>query len=209
MAINAENKSQPRELIPAGNYIARCYQMLQIGTVEEVIKGETKRLNKVRIGWELPLELKVFKEENGEQPLVISQEYTLSMNEKANLRKMLASWRGMDFTEAQAEKFDITKLIGVPCMINIIHKPSKDGTKFYENISSVTPLAKGVVCPDQINQTMLLEFDNFSDALFNSLPDFIKDKVKSSEEYKKMIAPHESHINNMGLTQDESDDLPF
>ena len=77
MAITAKNESKPRELIPAGNYIARCYQMLQIGTVEEEYKGEKKMQEKVRISWELPTELKVFKEENGEQPLVISKEYTL------------------------------------------------------------------------------------------------------------------------------------
>ena len=125
MAINATNSGTQRELIPAGNYIARCYQMIEIGTVEEIIIGEKKTLRKVRIGWELPDELRVFNPEKGEQPCVISQEFTLSMNEKANLRKMLASWRGKDFTEDEARCFDISKLLGVPCMLNIIHKPSK------------------------------------------------------------------------------------
>ena len=86
MAINATNNGTKRELIPSGNYVARCYQMIEIGTVNEVIQGTQKQLHKVRIGWELPTELKVFKEENGEQPLVISKDYTLSLNEKSNLR---------------------------------------------------------------------------------------------------------------------------
>jgi hypothetical protein len=64
MAINATNEGKPRELIPAGNYVARCYQMIHIGSVTENIMGEEKQLNKVRIGWELPTELRVFKEEN-------------------------------------------------------------------------------------------------------------------------------------------------
>lgn len=36
MAINAtlSKWNTPRELIPAGNYIARCYKMIEIGTVE-------------------------------------------------------------------------------------------------------------------------------------------------------------------------------
>ena len=209
MAINATNSSTPRELIPSGNYVARCYQMLQIGTVEETIMGTPKKLHKVRIGWELPNELKVFKEEKGEQPLVISQEYTLSMNEKSNLRKTLASWRGKDFTDSEAEKFDITVLIGVPCMINIIHKPSKDGSKHFESISSVTPMPKGMTCPPQINKSAVLSFDTFDQELFNSLPDFIKTKIQSSDEYNKMKAPHESHINQMGLNTQEESDLPF
>lgn len=215
MAITAKNESKPRELIPAGNYIARCYQMLQIGTVEEEYKGEKKMQEKVRISWELPTELKVFKEENGEQPLVISKEYTLSLAEKANLRKTLASWRGEDFTEEQAKSFDITKLLGVPCMLNIIHTPSKkDSSKIYETIAGVTPLPKGVVCPPQINKSQVLQFDAFDEVLFASLPDFIKTRIQSSVEYKQMINPQEKHIDNdfnaqTGLTQEELSELPF
>lgn len=190
MAITARNDRQPRELIPAGNYVARCYQMVEIGTVKEEFQGKEKILTKVRIGWELPTELKVFKEENGEQPRVISNEYTLSMADKATLRIMLQSWRGKAFTEEEAKSFDITKLLGVPCMLNIIHKPSKaDATKVYEQISNVSPMPKGMECPKAINPIFVLSYDNFDEEKFTSLPDFIKDKIKSSDEYRAMIEP--------------------
>ena len=195
MAINATNSGTQRELIPAGNYIARCYQMIEIGTVEEIIIGEKKTLRKVRIGWELPDELRVFNPEKGEQPCVISQEFTLSMNEKANLRKMLASWRGKDFTEDEARCFDISKLLGVPCMLNIIHKPSKaDASKVYEQIGSVSPLPKSVKCPDQINKTIVLSYDNFDWGLFDSMPDFIKQRMKSSKEFAAMQQPNVTNV---------------
>ena len=195
MAINATNSGTQRELIPAGNYIARCYQMIEIGTVEEIIIGEKKTLRKVRIGWELPDELRVFNPEKGEQPCVISQEFTLSMNEKANLRKMLASWRGKDFTEDEARCFDISKLLGVPCMLNIIHKPSKaDASKVYEQIGSVSPLPKSVKCPDQINKTIVLSYDNFDWGLFDSIPDFIKQRMKSSKEFAAMQQPNVTNV---------------
>lgn len=214
MAIIAKSSgSAPRELIEAGNYIARCYQMLHIGTNEETIMGEKKILNKVRIGWELPLELKVFNEERGEQPLVISKEFTLSMHEKSGLRAALKAWRGKDFTDVEAEAFDITKLLGVPCMLNIIHKPSKkDATKIYEEISGITPIPKGMTCPAQINPNMELSFDSFNQELFDKLPDFIKDKIKTSEEYKQMKNPEHIDENRPELppmTQSEVDDLPF
>lgn len=209
MAINATNKGVQRELIPAGNYIARCYQMIQIGTVEEMILGSVKSLNKVRIGWELPTEQKVFNPEKGEQPFVISKEFTLSMNEKSNLRKVLASWRGKDFTEDEAKCFDITKLLSVPCMLNVIHKPSKaDPTRIYEEIGSVSPMPKGVKCPPQINPTAVLEFENFNWELFNSLPDFIKMKVQSSAEFKEMQSPHERQLHPNEIME-PIDDLPF
>lgn len=209
MSILATNKTVQRELIPSGNYIARCYQMLQIGTVEEVVMGAVKTLNKVRIGWELPTELKVFNTEKGEQPFVISKEFTLSMHEKSNLRKLLASWRGKDFTEDEAKSFDITKLLSVPCMLNVIHKPAKsDPTKVYEEISNVSPMPKGVKCPNQINQTVVLEYENFDWNTFNALPDFIKQKVQSSAEYKEMQTPQERHLTANDITE-PIDDLPF
>ena len=208
MAITATNTQTTRELIPAGNYIARCYQMIEIGTVKETILGKEKILPKVRIGWELPTELKVFKEENGEQPMVISKEYTLSMAEKANLRIALKSWRGKDFTEEEARKFDITKLIGVPCMLNIIHKPSKDGTRVYEEISGITPLPKGIICPEQINPTFVLSYDDFDVQRFDKLPDFIKNKMVTSMEFVAMTNPNHKDIN--GEHEDKTDDgLPF
>lgn len=207
MPINATSSGAPRELIPAGNYIARCYQMIEIGTVTESFQGESKTMKKVRIGWELPTETRVFNEEKGEQPFVISQEYTLSMNEKANLRKMLASWRGKDFTEEEAKSFDITKLLGVPCMLNVIHRPGKtDITKMYQSISSVSAMPKGMKAPDQVNPFLLLAYDNFDQDVFDKLPEFIKAKMQTSLEYASLKQPH---VQNFAPQAEPVDDLPF
>lgn len=210
MAIVATNDSRSRELIPAGNYVARCYQMIEIGTVSELFQGRPIVLKKVRIGWELPEETRVFSEEKGEQPLVISKEYTLSMNEKSNLRKDLKSWRGKDFTEEEARAFDITKLLGVACMLNIIHKPSQnDPTKIYEQIAGITPLPKGFKCKEQVNRPLVLSYDNFDFDVFNSLPDFIKDKMKGSLEFPDVMRHANGHHVDASQTSDVADDLPF
>jgi hypothetical protein len=191
MAINATNKKEfERELIPAGNYVARCYKMIEIGTVPTDFQGVEKQTHKVRIGWELPTELKVFNEEKGEQPCVIDKEYTLSLNEKGNLRKDLKSWRGKDFTNEEAEKFDITKLLGVPCMLNIIHvQGKKDASKTYQAIGSISPLPKGFECPKQVNETFVFSFDEYTDEKFNSLPEWIREQIVMSSEYKELKAP--------------------
>lgn len=226
--------SQKRETVPAANHVARCYQMIEIGTIEDNFQGEVKMLHKVRLTFELPFETRVFKEENGEQPMSISKEFTLSMHEKSTLRQMLQSWRGKAFTEAEAKKFDVAVLVGVPCMLNIIHKPKKDG-EITAVISSITPLAKGTICPPQVNPSRVLSFDSFDWNLFNSLPDFLKDKIKSSEQFRDLVAPEQNHdadrdlielgyqaLTNPGATHDGSpelagvlattesdDDLPF
>jgi len=187
MAITARTQSNSKkfEIIPAGSYPARCYSMIELGTNEETYQGVSKMVNKVRITWELPTETMVFKEERGPEPRVISKEFTLSMHEKANLRGFLESWRGKSFTEKEAESFDVTNLLGVPCLLSITHKAATNGNT-YANISSVSLLPKGMECPEMINERQELSFDDFNQELFDQLPDFIKEKISMSDEYKTL-----------------------
>jgi hypothetical protein len=212
MAITAtKTQTFERELIPAGNYVARCYRMIEIGTVPTEYMGEQKMVHKVRIGWELPTETKVFNEEKGEQPFVIDKEYTLSLGEKANLRRDLQSWRGKAFTDQEAEAFDITKLLGVPCMLNIIHvQGKKDPTKTYQAIGSISPMPKGLECPTQINPTFVFELESFDVEKFNSLPDFIKEQIMESEQYKSLTTPHKDEAQPESLGKEfEDEETPF
>lgn len=202
--INATDSGIKRELVPAGNHVARCYSMIHIGTIDEPYMGQLKSMNKVRITWELPGELRVFNEDKGEQPMVISQEFTLSMHEKSNLRRMLESWRGKGFTDDEAECFDITKLLGVPCMLSVIHKVSQSGNE-YATISSVAAMPKGVVCPPQINDMFEWNYDDpINEEALEFLPEFLRDKIKSSLEYRDMKSPESKEVK-----EDEPDDLPF
>lgn len=206
MSIYAEDSGFTRELIPPGNYVARCYQMIQIGTVQ----GQFGLRKMVRIGWELPEELRVFDPAKGAQPLVIANEYGLSMNSKANLRQMLASWRGKDFTAAEAKKFDITKLIGVSCMLNIIHAPGvADPTKTYQRISSVSTIPKSMKAPAAILPVQVLSFDKWDQALYDSLPEFLRNKIALSAEYQALKNPTVLTHEPSAPEPVYEDDLPF
>lgn len=207
MAIIAQNNAGGTSTpIEAGTYVARCYSMIYMGTIPEEFQGQKKDMKKVRITWELPTELKVFKAEKGEQPQVIGKDFTLSMNEKGTLRKMLQSWRGKAFTEDEAKNFDITKLLGKSCMLSIVHKISKTG-KTYAEIATISPLMKGMACPDQINESFEFNVLEFNEDKFNQLPDFIRDKVKTSAEYKQLN--NQQPIAEQPAVQDEDDGLPF
>lgn len=188
MAITATNSGSHKDFEPieAGTYAARCISMIEIGTITESFQGEEKRMRKVRITWELPTEQKVFKEENGEQPYVVSKEFTLSMHEKATLRKYLQDWRGQAFTEAEAKAFDISVLLGKPCMLSVTHKVSEKNGKTYAEIAGVSKLMKGLECPPQINPTTELSYDNFVWDTYNNLPQYLRDKIASSEEFQRM-----------------------
>lgn len=207
MITATNNGSGNFEPVPSGTFSARCFEMIQVGTIKEIIQGKEKMLNKVRISWELPTELKVFKEGDPAKPQVISKEFTLSMNEKATLRKFLAAWRGKDFSEDESKAFDITVLLGKACLLSIIHKTSSGGN-VYADIASVSMVPKGMTVPDQINPTSVLSFDNWDWDKFNSLPDFIKNKIISSQEYQILNAPETANLNTSGNTE-PPDDLPF
>jgi hypothetical protein len=209
--INASSSGSDFKPVDAGTYVARCYSMVHIGTIEQEYMGEIKEMNKVRISWELPTELKVFKEEKGEQPCSVSKEFTLSLHEKANLRKFLESWRGKGFTDEEAKIFNVTNLLGKPCMISIIHKTSKNG-KLYAEISAVSTLPKGMTCPAQINENFEFTFTPYTPEKFDELPDWLKDKIKTSKEYRALNEPENtdtnSEIDDPSLPN-SNDDLPF
>ncbi|MEI8046514.1 MAG: hypothetical protein WCI92_03975 [Bacteroidota bacterium] len=220
MEIIASSNTSGKSFLPvdAGNYVARCYSMVHIGTIPEEYKGEKKETNKIRLTFELPTETKVFREENGEQPYVISKEFTLSLHEKSSLRKFLESWRGKSFTESEAKYFDVSKLLGKPCMLNVIHKLKLDGN-IRADISSVSPIPKGLTCPNPVQPQMIFSVNHFSQEIFDTLPEFLRDKIKSSREYKQLSVPvnevvtppeHAAPIDPDPIDPtDEPNDLPF
>lgn len=202
-----------RELLPAGNYVARCYQVIQIGKITEQTNFGLKTNQKVRIGWELPLERKVFKPENGEQCYVKSREYNMVLGEKSNLEKLLTGWRGKAFTEEERKGFDISKLIGKPCLLNIVHETATNGNT-YEKIVSATPLPKGMTCPEAENPPLLFTYQDWDEMKFELLPDFIKDRMKASDEYKaltgdKTETPVSIATDEKSFMPDDDDSLPF
>lgn len=184
---------------PQGTHMARCYQLLQIGTIPEEYMGEMKELPKIRLMFELPEETKVFKEGDEPKPIVISQEYTLSMGQKANLRKLIEGMIGTTLSDGEASAFDVESLIGMPCLLNIKHNTSKKGT-IYSVIASASPLMKSQKAPEQVSASKVLTYDNFDQETFNALPDFIKEKMKISSEYKEKF----------GLVDDvKAEEIPF
>lgn len=206
MSIIAKQPETKFELVPAGNHVARCYSMIEIGTEETEYQGEKKSAYRVRVSWELPTETRVFNPEKGEQPFSISKDYTLSMHEKANLRHDLQSWRGKAFTDEEANRFDITKLLGKPCMLNIIHKTSGKGT-VYSNISGVSALPKGLECPPQVNPSFVFSYEDWSDAKFAILPEWLRQRIEKTPEFKRRLDT--PPVGDEPYVDDANDDLPF
>ena len=186
-------KSAPRKLIPADNHLARCCRMIMVGTVDEDFQGKKKHLEKVRIQWELP-DIIISKEGEEDKVATIEVEYTLSMDSKANLRRDINGWRGLALTEKEANAFDITVLLGKCCLLNVIHQNGKgdNSEKVYEKVASVAALpkvgGKPMPVPEAVNKPRFFNYGkNFDNVFLEALPDFIKTKMKGSDEYKWLV----------------------
>jgi len=97
-----------------------------------------KMVTKTRIVWQL----EVVDEEHG-RPYEVSQIYTLSLSEKANLRKMLEAWRGRKFSTEELKGFDLEKLIGANGQVQVVHN-AKEGGDVYANVQAVVPIGKNM-----------------------------------------------------------------
>ena len=196
-------------LLEAGSYPALCYSIVDLGDHYSQLYDKTS--HKVLFIWELFTE--TLDTEEGEKPRVISATYTMSLNEKASMRKMLESWRGRAFTDEELKGFDLAKVLGKPCIISVVHSERNGST--YANVGGVSKAMKGMAFPDKpFNPLVLFDLDapDFLDAL-HDLPDWIQQRIKESETWKQKAAQRREEI---GMSDDfddypeeETNDLPF
>lgn len=195
--MKAPYNKTPRTLTPAGTFLARVVRVIYIGTIKTSYMGEEKEVPKLQITWELPTEMHTFKEGEPERPFVISQEYTHSMGAKSNLRPITESIIGTKLSDEEAYGFDHDELLGIPCQVTIIHDEKESGT--WEKVTSVSPLLKGITCPPQVNPSKVLSFEKWDEGMFNALPQFIKNKIISSKEYKEMKEIPDASMGDNGI----------
>lgn len=166
---------------PAGNHVARCVKLIDIGTQHGQYQGEPTVRNQVIVQWELPDET---MEINGEtKPLIVSKFYTNSLNEKAKLRADLESWRGRPFSADELKKFDLNNILGAACMVNVVINDKGKAT-----VASVSPLPKRMTCAEAFNKPTAFWLDEFDDNAFASLPEGFKRLIEQSDEYKDLFS---------------------
>lgn len=204
------------QTVPAGTHVARCYQIIHIGTIPDTFQGEDRLVDKVRLVFELPLETADFGK--GEQPFSIGRDFTLSMHEKSALRAFVQSWLGEALSEADAAKFNLGTMIGKEAMVSVMHRTANTG-RTYADLKGASPLVKGMTCPPQVNASFVLDFDSEDfDLRFKMLPEWLQNKVSSSQQFSDRLDKAADQMNKAkamleqsGLTSstDDTDDMPF
>jgi len=200
LTVNAGNGGGDFEQCPAGSFAARCYQIIDLGHQTFEWKGEAKVAPKVRITWELNEMMA-----DG-RPFSISKEYTASIGDKANLRKDLEAWRGRPFSAEELRNFSLENVLGAPCLLGVVHKPSKDGSKTYANVGSVMALPKGMSAPELVNPAVKFDIGEFNKAIFDSLSSYVQKKILMSKELEEngIPAPQEQ-----AEPEIDSEEVPF
>jgi hypothetical protein len=144
---NGEKEFARLPLPEAGTTQAVCCAVWDLGLQPSPFKnedGSDKVQHKVIIAWEITEKINEPTSEYHGKPYMLNKKYTLSLGEKANLRKDLESWRGKPFSPEQLKNgFDLEQLYGINCYIGIKHEQSKnDPNTVYANVSAILPLPK-------------------------------------------------------------------
>lgn len=185
MPLTAPVKKFESTPIEAGSYAARIYSIIDLGTHDSTYQGKpTDPKRSIRITWELPTEMRDF-EKDGEKkslPQVIGKEYTLSMGEKANLRKAVECIVGTSLSDDEATDFDVFSLVGMESLLSIVHETSKATGNKYAAIQSIGKLPKGMTCPAPVNPQATFNVQEWNQSVYESLPEFIKKKIDECHE---------------------------
>jgi len=189
---------------PPGTHMARCYEMIDLGTQ---VHPEFGASPKVYLRWELADE----HMDNGE-PYSIGKMYTVSLHSKANLRRDLEAWRGRPFTQEELAGFDLTKVLGAPCLLNVGQKAKADGGTT-SVITAIMALPRGTKAPQQHNRSRSFSLDDPDWAVYEALPEWLHTRILQAQEIVsgEVQVPGGVDVpdNPRDRGPDHGDDIPF
>jgi hypothetical protein len=184
---NAGDNKRP-EPLEAGTYPARLVQVATLGVQKErPYKGEDKppRLH-MRLTYEFLDEF--LKDDEGNdvlgKPRWLSEEIPF-YNLKADLAKSTKRYYALD----PDSKFDGDwgQLLGAPCMVTVVQEADKRPgyDRIYEQISNVSSMRpkEAAKAPELKNTAYAFDFYNPDMKVFESFPDWIKDKIRSAVDF--------------------------
>lgn len=195
--------------VPAGTHVAVCTIVADIGYHPGFENGPPKR--NLYIAWEIPSERVTWTDKEKverEGPSRIGAIYTYSLNEKANLRKMLSSWRGRDFNEKELAGFDLFTIMGKGCLLSVVHRESNGNT--FANVKGVMGLPKGTAVPKAEGKVIAYGNSSEYNDVFEDLPKWIQRKVLEQIDMTAQVEQAGKQKSDEKVEEPEfDDDIPF
>jgi|YelNatPaOPRAMG01_1025707.scaffolds.fasta_scaffold26911_3 hypothetical protein len=179
MSLTLTETATTFELPPAGPQAAICTRVIDLGTQTTDYQGEQRPSRKVLLTWRL-----AETRADGE-PFMVSRRFTASLHEKSALRGILKGWRGRDFTLTELAAFDLRRLLGASCLLNLTH--TQRNGRDYADIVSVSPIPKGMAAPEPLGDFEAVLLDLSDPTTFDamaSLSDRLREQIEASPEWK-------------------------
>lgn len=181
---NKERVEQPN--IEPGGYPGRLVQLIDLGLQpQKPYQGQEKApVQMVMFTYEL-VDCFMLDEEGNEvedKPRWISETLPF-LSLKADKAKSTQRYKAFD--PNFENDGDWSKYLGEPVTVTIINNPGKEG-KVYDNIASLSTMRARDAdkCPPLKNPAKMFSLDEPNIEVFNSLPEWIRDKIKSNLNYK-------------------------
>lgn len=172
--------------IPEATYLGRCVQVIDLGRQYSQAFGSVAR--KIMFGFEIIDDSLRYKNKEGDEVRpIIAIELTLSLSSKSSMRPFMESWFGKSFTPENLQGFDVTKAIGHPAMLAIVHNYSEAKGRTYANIKSAQKPVGGITVPPAEHPQVVYEIDMLTGGTWNQLADWIKKKIEGSVEFTAKI----------------------
>lgn len=158
MPIIAKDNRREFNPAPEGLHQAVCVEVIDVGIVETQWGDK----DKVDIRWQLDKE-----DAETQKRYTVVRRYTKSLNEKAHLRQHLEAWRGKKFTREELEGFDLERLKGVNCQLQIVHTITDNG-RVFANVQAIVPLGRGMepISPEIYGDNPTEGVDDDDDPIF-------------------------------------------
>lgn len=201
--MKASNKGGGDFDIEAGIYNAVCFGLIDLGTQHGEYKGVPNSKRQIIAKFELLDEL--YEYEGEEHRSQFSMFYTLSLHEKATLRKHLKGWRGKEFTAEELAGFEMKNVLGKNCTLVIGTKENGKST-----IESITKFKGAPVAPER--ELEYFSFEDFDGTFPAWMSEGIKKICMKSDEYAEFDM---SGVDQPDKPKDEipmnfdDDDVPF
>lgn len=212
---NGSRTRQP--VLEAGGYPGRLVQVISLGLQPQSFNGEEKEPKyQLFTAYELCDEYCV--DEDGEptdRPRIVSEDFPLNglYSDKAKSTK-----RYDILDPGRAANGDWALLIGRPCSVNLVvtQGKGKNAGKEFNNIASTSMLRakEASALPELVNKPIIFDLDDPDVDVFNSLPNFLQDRIKSNLEYngsklQALLGGKPSEEVGRAVASAESDDKPW
>lgn len=191
-------EEQVQDRIEDGSYPVRLVQVIDIG-LQEKIDFDTNQPTgsyhpRAILTWEFPTER--IEVDGEDRPRWLSQEVTISYHERAKLPQIIQA------LDPQREAETLVDLLGRPALSTVASTKNNK-----PKIASIVQLPKSLQVGELENDPVAFDMDDFDNEIFNSLPDWLKNRIKEAKNYP--FQDQEGVGGDDDAPAEFDDDIPF